>query len=108
VLAHPRGRRFGSRLGLRADWPRVFAAAAEAGVAVEIDCHPDRQDLEVGLVAMAAEAGAWISIGSDAHYPFELDFIEFGVAAAVLGGAPPERILNCLPPDEVVAWAARR
>jgi putative hydrolase len=108
VLAHPRGRRFGSRLGLRADWTRVFAAAAEAGVAVEIDCHPDRQDLEVGLVAMAAEAGAWISIGSDAHYPFELDFIEFGVAAAVLGGAPPERILNCLPPAEVVAWAARR
>lgn len=108
VLAHPRGRRFGSRLGLQAEWPRVFAAAGEKGVALEIDCHPDRQDLEVGLVAMAVEAGAWISIGTDAHYPFELEFIEFGIAAAVLGRAPRERILNYLGPDEVVTWAGSR
>jgi histidinol phosphatase-like PHP family hydrolase len=108
VLAHPRGRRFGARPGLQADWPRVFAAAAESGLALEIDCHPDRQDLEVGLVALAAEAGAWISIGTDAHYPFELDFIEFGVATAALAVVPRERILNYMSPDELVAWARAR
>jgi len=107
VLAHPRGRRFGARGGLQADWPRVFAAAAEAGVALEIDCHPDRQDLEVDLLRLAAETGVWISIGTDAHYPHELAFIELGVAAAVLGGIPRERILNFLDVDGLLAWARR-
>jgi histidinol phosphatase-like PHP family hydrolase len=108
VLAHPRGRRFGARPGLRANWPRVFAAAAEEGVALEIDCHPDRQDLEVDLLRLAAETGVWISIGTDAHYPHELAFIDFGVAAAVLGGIPRQRILNFLDADDLLAWARRR
>jgi histidinol phosphatase-like PHP family hydrolase len=108
VLAHPRGRRFGARGGLRADWPRVFAAAAEVELALEIDCHPDRQDLEVDLLRLAAEAGVWISIGTDAHYPHELAFIEFGIAAAVLGGIPRERILNFLDVDGLLAWARAR
>jgi histidinol phosphatase-like PHP family hydrolase len=105
VLAHPRGRRFGARRGLRADWPRVFAAAAEVGMALEIDCHPDRQDLEVDLLRLAAETDVWISIGTDAHYPHELAFIEFGMAAAILGGIPRERILNFLDVDRLLAWA---
>jgi histidinol phosphatase-like PHP family hydrolase len=108
VLAHPRGRRFGARPGLRADWPRVFAAAAEEGVALEIDCHPDRQDLQVDLLRLAAEAGAWISVGTDAHYPHELAFIELGVAAAILGGIPRNRILNFLDADDLLGWARRR
>jgi putative hydrolase len=105
VLAHPRGRRFGARRGLEADWPAVFAAAAEAGTAVELDCFPDRQDLPVDLLPVAVAAGASFSIGTDAHAPEELDFLEFGLAAAVLGGVPRERILNFRPPDQVVAWA---
>jgi putative hydrolase len=105
VLAHPRGRRFGARRGLDADWTRVFAAAAEAGTAVEIDCFPDRQDLPVDLLPAAVEAGAWFSIGTDAHNPHELAFIEVGLASAIAGGVPRERILNFLPAEEVVAWA---
>src|SRR5204863_93439 len=53
VLAHPRGRRWGVREGLRADWPRVFAEAAKQGKALEIDAHPDRQDLDVELLELA-------------------------------------------------------
>ena len=108
VLAHPRGRRFGARRGLDADWDRVFAAAAEAGTAVELDCFPDRQDLQVDLLPTAVEAGAWFSIGTDAHHPRELAHIEFGLAAAIAGGVPRARILNFLPAEEVVAWARGR
>jgi histidinol phosphatase-like PHP family hydrolase len=108
VLAHPRGRRFGARQGLQADWPRVFAAAADAGVAMEIDCHPDRQDLQVDLLRIAAETEVWVSIGTDAHYPHELAFVEFGIAAAVLGGVPRGRILNCMDADQLIAWARGR
>jgi putative hydrolase len=108
VLAHPRGRRWGTRPGLRADWPRVFAAAAEAGTALEIDAFPDRQDLQVELLEVARDAGGWISIGSDAHSPDELDHLELGEAAAIRAGIPEDRILNLRSADEVVVWAAAK
>jgi histidinol phosphatase-like PHP family hydrolase len=105
VLAHPRGRRWNTRPGLRADWPRVFAAAAEAGTAVEIDAFPDRQDLEVSLLEVARDSGVWVSIGTDAHHPDELAHLELGVAAAIAAGLPRTRILNTLTPDGIRAWA---
>ena len=53
MLGHPRGRVFGSRAGVQADWARVFAAAAEREVAVEIDGNWHRQDLDYILAAQA-------------------------------------------------------
>ena len=47
ILGHPRGRIYNFRVGLKADWPRVFAEAARLDKALEIDCYPDRQDLNV-------------------------------------------------------------
>ncbi|HEX5948208.1 MAG TPA: PHP domain-containing protein [Actinomycetota bacterium] len=108
VLAHPRGRRWGARPGLRADWPRVFEAAAQAGTAMEIDAFPDRQDLQVELLELAREARVWISIGSDAHHPDELDHLEIGEAAALRAGISEPRILNLRSADEAVAWAAAK
>jgi putative hydrolase len=101
VLAHPRGRRWNTRPGLHADWPRVFAAAAEAGTAVEIDAFPDRQDLEVSVLEIARDSGVWVSIGTDAHHPDELANLDFGVAAAIAARFPRDRILNALPPDAI-------
>src|SRR4029077_480960 len=37
ILAHPRGRKYGSRPGVSADWDRLFNAAQRANVAIEID-----------------------------------------------------------------------
>jgi histidinol phosphatase-like PHP family hydrolase len=106
VLAHPRCRMFNRRLGLRADWPRVFAEAAALDKAVEIDANPNRQDLDAGLLEHARDAGVRISIGTDAHSVGELDFLEFGLAAAIRGGIDRGRILNFQPPEDVLAWAA--
>ena len=50
ILGHPRGRIYNYRLGLTADWSRVFAEAARLDKALEIDSYPDRQDLNVGLL----------------------------------------------------------
>lgn len=44
--------------------------------------------------------------GSDAHTPFELGFLPFGLATAALAGIPRERILNYRTVEEVVAWGA--
>jgi putative hydrolase len=107
VLAHPQARMYGRRVGLSADWPRVFAEAARLGKALEIDATPSRQDLSVELARIAVGAGVrWFSIGSDAHVPLEHGFLPFGLAIAAMAEVPPERVLNLLPVDDVVAWAA--
>jgi histidinol phosphatase-like PHP family hydrolase len=96
VLAHPRGRVYNFRLGLSADWDAVAAGAAETGTALEIDAYPDRQDLDIERLRAVAQAGAWISIGTDAHTPEELRYLELGVAAAISAGIERDRVLNCL------------
>jgi histidinol phosphatase-like PHP family hydrolase len=105
VLAHPRTRMYGRRAGLDADWPRVFAEAARLDTAVEIDANPNRQDLDVERLYAARDAGVRISMGTDAHSVGELDFLEFGLAAAIRAGVDRDRILNFQPVEDVLAWA---
>jgi histidinol phosphatase-like PHP family hydrolase len=105
ILGHPRGRIYNYRLGLSADWPRVFGVAAELDKAVEIDAYPDRQDLSLDLVRLAKKAGCRISLGTDSHGPSQLPFIELGLASAALAGVKRERILNFMPRDELLTWA---
>jgi histidinol phosphatase-like PHP family hydrolase len=106
VLAHPKARMYGRRVGLTADWRRVFAEAARLGKALELDATVWRQDLNVELATIAREEGVeWFSIGSDAHSAFELGFLPFGMATAALAGIPRERILNYRPVEFVLAWA---
>jgi histidinol phosphatase-like PHP family hydrolase len=106
VLAHPTARMYGRRPGLVADWPRVFAAAAAEGIAVEIDATPRRQDLNVELATIALEAGVrWFSIGSDAHDAEELEDLPIGMAIASLAGIGRDRVINYLSADEIIAWA---
>lgn len=108
VLGHPRGRIYNFRLGLTADWLTVFAAAAARGKAVEIDCYPDRQDLDVSLLRKARDAGVMISLGTDAHNQQELSFMPIGVASLIKAGIPEDRILNLMPAADIVAWAGER
>jgi histidinol phosphatase-like PHP family hydrolase len=108
VLAHPRGRIFNFRLGLQADWERVFAAAAEEEIALEIDCYPDRQDLNVDLLRVARRHDVTLSIGTDAHSIGELQFIDIGLASAVLAEIPPERVLNETSPEAIAGRRAAR
>lgn len=106
ILGHPRGRVYNFRLGLAADWRCVFAEAAALDKAVEIDCYPDRQDLNVELLKLVRDAGARVSLGTDAHDPAQFGFLEFGLAAALQANIPADRIINFLPLPELRAWVA--
>lgn len=106
ILGHPRGRVYNYRLGLKADWHRVFAEAARLGKAVEIDAYSDRQDLDVALLQVAREEGVMLSLGTDAHHPEQLGFIELGLGAAALAGIPKEQILNYKTAEELMEWVA--
>src|ERR1700730_434212 len=100
---HPRGRIYKFRMGLSADWPRVFGEAAKLDKAVEIDGNPDRQDLSLDLVRQAAKEGCRISFGTDSHGPSQLRFMEFSAGSALLAGVKRERILNFMPADDLLA-----
>ncbi len=108
VLPHPKARMYGRRLGLVADWRRVFAEAARLGKALELDATVLRQDLNVEMAGLArAEGVRWFSIESDAHSASELEFLSFGMATAALAGIPRERILNHRSVEFVRSWARR-
>lgn len=108
VLAHPRGRQFGTRAGVIADWDAVFAAAATANVAVEIDGDPDRQDLDYELAERAVAAGCLVSLDSDAHATRELRNADTAIAHARLAGIPTERVINGWPLERLLVWLGER
>lgn len=105
ILGHPRGRIYNFRLGLSADWERVFALAAKLDKAVEIDAYPDRQDLSLNLLKIAKKEGCRISLGTDAHDPAQLRFMAYALAAAAKARIPRDRILNFMTADELRNWA---
>jgi histidinol phosphatase-like PHP family hydrolase len=106
MLGHPRGRIYNYRLGLSADWERVFSEAARLDKAVEIDAYPDRQDVDLTLLKIARRCGTRISMGTDAHHSWQLEFIDLALAATLIAKIPAERIVNFMSLDRLKAWVA--
>jgi DNA polymerase (family 10) len=96
ILGHPTGRILQKREPAQLDLPAVFDAAAERGVALEINAYPSRLDLSDINCRMAREHRARFSIGSDAHSGEDLAFMELGVATARRGWLEEKDIINTL------------
>jgi DNA polymerase (family 10) len=107
VLGHPTGRMPGRRKPSDVDIDAVLRAAAEFGVAVEINAQPHRLDLDVEQARRARELGVRIAIDTDAHTIAELAFMSDGVAHARQAGLAPADAINTLPRSEFLAWLAR-
>jgi putative hydrolase len=105
VLGHCTGRLLGGR-GKRPesvfDPAAVFGACREYGVAVEINCRPERMDPPDRLLGLAAEAGCRFAIDTDAHAPGQLDWLGNGTVRAEKFGIAPERVINTRGADEVI------
>jgi histidinol phosphatase-like PHP family hydrolase len=108
ILGHPRGRMYGSRPGVTADWDQVFVAAARAGVAIELDGDPARQDLDFDLARRALAADCLFAIDSDAHAADQWWYAETALAHSRIAGIPRARIINCWPLARLLDWASSR
>lgn len=85
----------------------VFAGCARFGVAVEINCRPERLDPPRRLLQLAIESGAYFSIDTDAHAPGQLEWQPYGAARAQECAVPVDRIVNTWAVDDLLAWTAR-
>jgi histidinol phosphatase-like PHP family hydrolase len=108
IIGHPRGRMYGSRPGVSADWDRVFAEAARARVAIEIDGDPSRQDVDFELAKRAVDAGCLFALDSDAHSTGELAYAHTAIAHARLAGVPADRVVNTWPLERLMEWLRSR
>ena len=112
VIGHITGRLVEGRRGTRPqstfDSARVFAAAAEARVAIEINSRPEREDPPDDLIAEALEAGCLFSIDTDAHAPGHLDLLGLGAERAATAGIPVERIVTTWPVADLLEWTRSR
>ncbi|MEF8913249.1 DNA polymerase/3'-5' exonuclease PolX [Natronomonas sp.] len=95
IIGHPTGRMLNQRPGHDIDIDRVAEAAADNGTALEINSDPRRLDLRASNVKAAIEAGATISINTDAHRPGAFEYMRFGVHTARRGWCEPDDVLNC-------------
>ncbi|GEP59888.1 DNA polymerase/3'-5' exonuclease PolX [Reyranella soli] len=94
ILGHVTGRQLMRRPGYEVDMERVLRACAEHGVAIEINAHPWRLDMDWRWCERALALGCLFSINPDAHSTEEIDNIQWGVLTARKGAVPKERVLN--------------
>jgi putative hydrolase len=83
------------------DPEQVFAACRENGVAVEVNCRPERQDPPDDLLRLAVEIGCLFAIDTDAHAPGQLDWLAGGCVRAEAAGISAERVVNTRTADRV-------
>ncbi len=108
VLGHCTGRLLSGRgrPPSEFDAEAVFAACAEHGVAVEINCRPERLDPPRALLRMAVQAGCVFTIDTDAHAPGQLDWQPYGCARAEECGVNPDTVLNTRSAPDLLAALA--
>ena len=104
VLAHPTGRRIGTRPAIDIDLEAVVTVAIEHDVALEVNGHRDRLDLSAELAAMADAAGALLAANSDSHRIGEMGNVANSVATMQRAGVRAASAVNTMPVDRFRAW----
>ena len=107
VLGHPTGRLILKRDGYQLNMERVIAAAAGAGVALEINSQIDRLDLDEHHARLARDRGVKLTIDSDAHSPTALGNTRWGVVIARRAWLTANDVLNTRPVEEFRASLRR-
>jgi DNA polymerase (family 10) len=97
AMGHPTGRMIGTRPASPFDMDKVLERAAGLGVAMEINCQPDRLDLSDAHARLAKEKGVTLVIDTDAHSMANLDLIRYGVFVARRAGLTKDDVLNAWP-----------
>lgn len=102
IISHPSGRMLNERDPIDPDWNKIFEAARDKNIILEINGQPSRLDLPDDLVKTAIEWGVKLIIDSDAHSIGDLGFMRYGVENARRGWASKDNIINTLSYEKFV------
>jgi DNA polymerase (family 10) len=108
IIGHPTGRMIPGREGADLDMEAVMQAALEHDVALEINAHPVRLDLNDVHSRRAVELGVKLALNTDAHSADDLDMLHFGLATARRGWVEPQHVINTWEPKRLLRWLKQR
>ncbi len=108
IIGHPSGRLLPNREGADLDWEAILPAAAQAGLALEINANPSRLDLDEMYCRRAWQMGIPLSINTDAHSTGELELMAYGVTVAQRAWVPAECVLNTRSAGALESWLRSR
>jgi len=104
VIGHPTGRLIQKRNPYEVNLDRIFEAAANQNVFMEINCSPSRLDLKDVDARRAKESGVKMAIGTDAHSTSQMEFLPLGVAVARRGWLETEDLVNTWKLDKILRF----
>ena len=104
IVGHLTGRLLLNREGYAVDVEQIIEAAARCGVALEINAHPSRLDLDWRHVKKARDQGVQIAVNTDAHSVAGLDHLGYGIGIARKGWLRAADIPNALSCEAIAAW----
>jgi len=108
IIGHPTGRLIPDREGADLDMDAVLKAAAETGVAMEINASPYRLDLDDIHARRAKELGIPLSINTDSHSEADFDMLPYGVATARRAWVTKEDVINTWSTKKLLSWLEKR
>jgi DNA polymerase (family 10) len=108
ILGHPTGRLLLAREPYAVDMIRLIDEASRSGVAIELNAHPFRLDIDWRLCKYAKEKQVKIAINPDAHEEGGLKDTYFGVGIARKGWLEPGDILNTMSLKEMREFLEKR
>ncbi|HEX2959731.1 MAG TPA: DNA polymerase/3'-5' exonuclease PolX [Chitinispirillaceae bacterium] len=94
ILAHPTGRLINKRAPFDLDMEKVMLAARQRGCILEVNCSPERMDLNGEHCRMAKNIGVMVCINTDAHSVRDLNDVRYGIGQARRGWIEPDNVLN--------------
>ena len=107
MLAHPTGRLLLEREPYKVDLKAVMDACAETGTWIELNCSPNRFDLDWRHWPYAKQKGVKCVINPDAHRNSHAGFLRLGAGIARKGWLSREDVVNAFP-REALLQALRR
>jgi len=107
ILGHMTGRILLAREGYPLDNDKIFDACAANDVVIELNCNPQRMDIDWSLISKAQDKGIKFCINPDAHSKYEVRYIDYGVTIAQKGGIRKGKCINTKNLSEFQQWIVK-
>jgi len=101
ILGHPTGRMLNKREPYEVNLTKLFEAAADQSVFLEVNSFPERLDLSDVSCFKAKDYDVRLAINTDAHSKEHLRYMKLGVYNARRGWIESKKVVNTLSLDDL-------